>query len=122
LNHWEVQHLYNWGHGRSNWVYTQFGIAGTPVTTPEGTNRILKMANATPGVVALTAALGAGTVVLQQPGGVWSSALTESVASRVKLSNRLKGLVVKLSLSSAAGKRTRFQLIKLFFRIFPKSL
>jgi hypothetical protein len=121
----EVGFLYNNGSGRNNFVYSDWNtgkigpeITGT-VITRDSTLSIIKTDNTATAESFKTAA---GTVVLTAPGGVWGSALTESVVNRIKLSNRLKGLIVKLSISSSAGKRTRFQLVKLFYRIFEKSL
>jgi hypothetical protein len=121
----EVGFLYNNGSGRNNFVYTDWNtgkigpdITGT-VITRDSTLSVIKTDN---NATAESFKTATGTVVLTAPGGVWGSALTESVVNRQKLSNRLKGLIVKLGISSSAGKRTRFQLVKLFYRIFEKSL
>jgi hypothetical protein len=114
----EVNLLYNHGKGWNNVTYADFGV-GSGSTLKEATLNSIKTGKV---IGATSYQTATGTVSLIDPGGVWASALTESVAERTKLSNRLKGLIVKLSLSSSAGKRTRFQLIKLYYRIFEKSL
>jgi hypothetical protein len=118
MNKVELDYLYNEGYGRP---LDLDGSDYVNVGYSDGTLRVLTF-NHTIDTNEQAYDTSTGTVELQQPGGVWSSALTESVSNRVKLSNRLKGLIVKLSLSSSAGKRTRFQMVKLFYRIFPKSM